>query len=269
MITDEEVYKIQLVLSGKARPVLRDRNNPTFPLRRSVFCDGCSRPLTGSSPRGNGGVYHYYHCYNEKCVLYGENIPKKKLEEAFTKYLVKITPKAEWLAMFRATIVDLWQEKGKSFEMEANVYERKLKILTDKRKRIFEMGEDMSYSKEEFKERKSEIDNDIMATKISLSEARIEQFDVEAAVIYATDFIHDLGRQWFDLPPQLRPRFQKLVFPEGIYYNKKTGFRTTKLGYIYELNQKMEAIKSPFSKNVDPRRIELLTSSLQMRRSTK
>src|SRR3989344_3135278 len=155
MIMDEEVYKIQLVLSGKARPVLRDRHNPTFPLRRSVFCDGCDRPLTGSSPRGNGGIYHYYHCYNEKCVLYGVNIPKKELEEAFIKYLIKITPKAEWLAMFRATVVDLWQEKGKSFETEANVYERKLKILTDKRKRIFEMGEDMSYSKEEFKERKS------------------------------------------------------------------------------------------------------------------
>ena len=124
----------------------------------------------------------------------------------------------------------------------------------------------MSYSKEEFKERKAEVENDIMATKISLSEAKIEQFDVEAAVIYATDFIQDLGRQWFDLPPQLRPKFQKLVFPEGIYYNKKTGFRTTKLGYIYTLKQQITARKTNV---VDRTGFEPVASSMPWMRSTK
>ncbi len=265
MITDTEVYKIQLILSGKSNSVTHDRHNPTYPLRRSVFCGNCSRPLTGSSSKGNGGVYNYYHCYNKKCTFYGITILKEKLEKDFIKYLTKITPNTEWLAMFRATVIDLWQEKGKSFETDANVYERKLKILTEKRKRIFEMGEDMSYSKEEFKERKSEIDNEIMATKISLSEARIEQFDIESAVIYATNFIQDLGRQWFDLPAQLRQKFQKLVFPEGIYYNKKTGFQTIKLGYIYTLKQQITTRKTTI---VDPSGLEPLTSSLQMRRST-
>ncbi len=55
------------------------------------------------------------------------------------------------------------------------------------------MREDGSYSKEDFIERKEEIENDLVATKTSLSKARIEQFDIEAALIYATKFISDLG----------------------------------------------------------------------------
>ncbi|MFH1863468.1 MAG: hypothetical protein ABIJ85_00955, partial [bacterium] len=97
------------------------------------------------------------------------------------------------------------------------------------------MREDGSYTKEEFLERKEGIENEIMATKISLSEARIEQFDIEGSVNYATNCIKDLGRLWFDLSPQLRPRFQKRVFPEGIPYKRDQGFGTTKLGLIYKL----------------------------------
>ena len=106
------------------------------------------------------------------------------------------------------------------------------------------MREDDSYTKEEFIERKEEIENEIAATKISLSEARIEQFDIEGAIIYATSFIRNLGRQWFDLAPRLQPKFQKLVFPDGVPYERGKGFGTAKLGCIYELNQRFEGDKS-------------------------
>lgn len=94
------------------------------------------------------------------------------------------------------------------------------------------------------KERLAEVENQITATKISLSEAKIEQFDIEAALIYATNFIKNLGRQWIDLPSQLRPRFQKLVFPEGIPYCREKGFGTAKLGYIYEQIKRFDGKKS-------------------------
>ena len=44
--------------------------------------------------------------------------------------------------------------------------------------------------------------------------------------------------KWFDLPHQLRPRFQKLVFPAGYLLDRENGFGTTELGYIYELNRR-------------------------------
>ena len=68
------------------------------------------------------------------------------------------------------------------FAKDIQNYQKQMVILEDKRKRIFEMREDGSYSPEEFKERKEEIENKIMAVKISLSETKIEQFDIEGTL---------------------------------------------------------------------------------------
>lgn len=75
-----------------------------------------------------------------------------------------------------------------------------------------------------------------------------------AAIIFATKFVFDTGRQWFDLKPEVRPRFQKLLFPTGILYSRNEGFRTTKLGLIYEL---IENSQGESSRLVPRERIEL------------
>ena len=125
--------------------------------------------------------------------------------------------------------------------MSADRFEKQLTALKEKKTRIRDFLEDGTYTREEGKERLAEIENQIAATKISLSEARIEQFDIEATVTYANHFISDLARQWFDLAPQVRPRFQRLVFPEGIPFSRNTGCGTNKnvkLGLIYEINRR-------------------------------
>ncbi len=130
------------------------------------------------------------------------------------------------------------------------------------------MREDGEYTKIQFNDRIAEVENKIMATTISLNETQIEQFDIGATVTYATNFISNLSRIWFDLSPELKPRFQKLVFPQGVYYDAKTKFRTTKLGYIYRFIHKKEEEKPQISTYVDPTGLEPATSSLQMRRSS-
>ena len=244
MITKEELYKIQLVRSGKAKTVKRKRFNPYFLLRRTIMCASCSKPLTGSASRGNGGLYYYYHCYNKKCVITGKGIAKNIIETAFSMYLEKITPKERFLSILKDTISDLWHEKGNHFKLEVKKQEKTLNMLDAKRKRIFGMREDESYTKEEFQERKEEVEKEITATKILLNENHIEQFNIEEALNHAINFILNFGKQWSDFSPQLCSRFQKLVFPEGIPYHQNTGFGTTRLGLIYNLNQQFGDKKS-------------------------
>lgn len=237
MITKEEMYKIEMIRSGKNKLIRHQQYNPDFPLRRTVVCAACKRPLTGSSPRGNGGRYAYYHCQNKNCQAYGKSISKQNLEKEFMDYLAFITPKEEFLSLFKETVLDLWQERGKLFAVEAKRCESRLAGLEEKKKHIYEMREDGTYTKEEFIERKQAIENEITSAKISASEAKIDLFDIEGALAYATNFISNLGRQWFDLPPNLKQQFQKLVFPEGIPYQKDFGFGTAQLGLIFKLNQ--------------------------------
>ncbi len=242
MITEEELYTIQHIREGKSAPTLkRERHNPDFPLKRTVCCGTCEKPFTGSRSKGNGGYYYNYHCYNKECAMRGKSIRKQILEESFAGYLEKITPDKDFLSLFEATIIDLWQSKGKSYDIEAKKHEKRLLELQKQRKRVFKLYEDGSYTKEDFQERKASIESEITGTNISLSEAKIDQFDIEAVLNYATKFISNLPRQWFDLSPRLKPRFQKLIFPSGICYDKTRGFRTADLGLIYTINQHSHA----------------------------
>lgn len=243
MITKEEYQKIQYLLSGNLKGIKHKRINPNFPLRGTVKCGHCGHALTGSCSRGNGGKYFYYHCYNKDCPMRGKAIGKNELENAFVDYLKKITPKIDFLDLYKNSILDLWDEKNLDFKGEIENYKKQITVLEGKRKRIFEMREDGTYTSEEFRERMEEIENQIMATKISLSETRIDQLDIEGVLAYANNYISDLGRQWRDLSAS-HSRFQKMIFPAGISYLRKEGFRTTQLGLIYEINQACASDKS-------------------------
>ena len=124
--------------------------------------------------------------------------------------LNNITPKKEFLGFIQDDGFGFMGRKRLRLQSEAQKYERQLAVLEEKRKRIFEMREDGSYTPEEFRERKEEIENQIMATKISLDETRIDQFDIEGVLSYANNFITNLGRQWLDLSAS-HSRFQKMV----------------------------------------------------------
>jgi site-specific DNA recombinase len=237
MITRDEMHQIMLIRSGKARAQKRNRYNADFPLRRTVRCATCGRMLTGSVSRGNGGQYFYYHCHNRACTEYGKTTPKAEVEKAFIAHLRKLAPRAEVIAVVKASVIELWEENGRRFKLEAERHQKSIASLNERRTRIRDLIEDGTYSREEGRERLGEIKNQIIAAEIAMHEARIEQFDIEAAITYATDFISDLGRQWFDLAPELRPRFQKLIFPEGVPYSRFEGFGTTKTGLTFALCQ--------------------------------
>jgi hypothetical protein len=237
MITDLEVQMILNVLKGKKNSTAHTRLNPLFPLRGWMLCDMCNNKLTGSVSRGGSGLTHaYYHCFNDKCSVVGKSVSKKEVEQAFSKYLSTITPKNEWLEIFKASIVDYWEEKGKKYIDEINAYTTKIKNLEQKKKQIFLMREDGSYTKEEFLERKNSIEAEIMAVTISLNESNLEKFDIDNVLFEATEFLKDLGIQWLCLPDQLKLKFQKLIFPNGFSYSKELGIRTEKIGYIYRVH---------------------------------
>ena len=244
MITTDEMREIMFIRSGKARLSPRDRHNPEFPLRRSALCRDCGTSLTGSISRGNGGAYSYYHCPKKGCTMFGKGIPKKDIEDHFMARLAEVTPKKKFMAVLNESLVDVWREKGKHLADEAAQRGHRVADLEAKKKRIYEMREDGSYTKEEFMERKEEIENQIAAERISFNETKIDQYDVEGLVAYADRFSLDLGRQWFDLPPQIRPRFQKLVFPKGISYQRGEGFGTASMGSIFEANKRFDGKKS-------------------------
>jgi site-specific DNA recombinase len=246
MITKEEMHQIQLVRSGKARiSVKRLRYNPEFPLRKFILCGSCKKPLTGSAPRGKGGRYYYYHCQNKNCDRYGKSMPRKKLESEFSNYLQKITPSEDFLLMLKESVMDVWKEQKQSVTAQKQKQQKRLSLLQEKRKRIFEMREEGSYTKEEFMERKQEVEEEMMSLKISLNEFETGNLKLENALNFAIASVRSLETKWFELLPSLRFRFHKLLFPAGISYENNSSYGTPQLGAILKLNQEFAGTGFP------------------------
>ena len=232
-----------------------------------MLCGYCDGAMTGSSPTGRKGKkYPSYHCYNKACNHNGKVIQKQQLESDFLDLLQTITPSESFLAYIHHTVVNRQKEILKGAQEEAKVYDKALNEVAEKRKQVYLMAECGVYTPEIAKERLAAIDAEAMGAKIEKSEQHIDYLEVEFEKEYFEQAILDVSKLWLDLVPEYRLRFQKLVFPKGIRYTKKSGFGTANLGCIFRLH--CESDGADFCK-VDSTGLEPATSSVQMRRSTR
>lgn len=111
-VVSQEVFdKVQAILAGN-RPTVTPylRNHPEFPLRQSVKCGCCGRPLTGSFSTGRAKKrYPYYHWPNRECKAV--SVGKEDLENAFVEYLKGLQPKPEYVRLFREIVLAVWRER--------------------------------------------------------------------------------------------------------------------------------------------------------------
>lgn len=243
MITPEELGQIRLIRSGKAHVVPRNRLNPQFPLRRTALCDSCHRALTGSVSRGNGGTYPYYHCVNQGCAIYGKSHPKDAVESAFARLLDRVTPRPKYLGVLQATVLDVAADMKHRRISDADRSRHRIAELEAKRKRVFEMREDGSYTRETFRERLAALDGELAEARASTTYHVQQELDPDA-LQYATAFLGRLRNEWLAIDPSVRPRFQKLVLPDGIPYDRERGFGTAQLSVLLELSQSSGAPRS-------------------------
>ncbi len=252
MITSDELLKIQLVRSGRlSTPLAKKRNrfNPEFPLRRTVLCGSCGRQLTGGTSRGKARRYPYYSCFNSECSMYKKSLPKDLLEKEFAGRLETIVLKRSLMAAIKATVLSDWEKKRAEYEDEVKKRSRELTALEERRRRIYELREDGTYTKEVFRERVQTVETQMALIQAAAKAAAPELVDVEAALAYAERLGRNLKCLWMDVAPEVRPRFQRLVLPEGLPYVRHEGFRTPTLGLLFETKQSSSVDVSPV---VDP-----------------
>lgn len=104
LISEELFYQVQDVLDGKKRKVpSKNTAREELPLRGFLKCPKCGANLTGSSSRGNGGLYFYYHC-NIRCK---QRVPAVHANDKFVELLSSISANTPSILLFEAILKDL------------------------------------------------------------------------------------------------------------------------------------------------------------------
>ena len=259
MITEEEYYKNLSILDGKSSAlyVSHDAKNELFPLRGDLKCAECGKPLTASKSRGeNGNKYGYYHCYNKQCSLCykSKDLKSEDINIGFYEYLHEIRPNDDTLNLFKAILLDEWQGEVDSLKAVITNIENQLKECNSERAKIFEVAKTGAFSADYIKTQTDKIDNREITLKTQISEVKIEEYDIETVINEGINFMKNPAATWKKSLIDTKQRIQKMVFPEGFYFDTNTGFGTPRLSSPFAF---CEVLASSENQLVTPRRIEL------------
>lgn len=267
-IVNEELFvQCQKGYKKKYQKVSRSVQNPEFPLRKICVCTICDKSLTGSTSKGgSGGKYSYYHHHKQECTL-AKNISKEIFEGLFVKYLNELTPNTRYEKIFKAIVIDIWQSNYKKLDENNAKIRNDMERLEQERQKVFDLHRAGRYTDDEFFEQKEIINKKVYSKRQLLQDNHIEEFNMEEALSHCFSFVRETSKTWIHLKTKNynhAMRLQNQIFPEKINFNGEK-FGTDDLSLIYKMNKEYDGNKSRL---VDPRRIELLTSGVQNRRST-
>lgn len=256
LIDDSVFYKCQSILrhTNKGDNISRSRPVEAFSLKHFVICAYCGRPLTAYFSTGKcGGKYPYYRCYNKDCAS-KRSIAKKTLEEDFLNYLHEVKHSGKFLNSFKATILDVWDDEYKRINQDRKDQIKKIENLKDEKTKLIEMKKKELLPDEDFKEAFDKLRKTIDDKEASLSETKLEEFNLDEAVECVFEYIKTLPENWDEATYQHRLRLQGLIFAQKPIYDYKT-FQTPKLCPILQIKKELAISHSSL---VARRRIELL-----------
>ena len=245
LVSEGLFHRAQAALRGHGGTISHRLDSPEFPLRRFVVCDYCDTPLTGSAPRGRTKNYQYYHC--RKCR--GVSIRRDALHRQFVERLEQLTPKMEYLALFRAIVLDVWKARvTEAGSLRIALEER----LADLRGRESLLEDAYLYAKKidatTYERQRDALREQMALATIDLEDARHDEIDVEGLLGFAEYVLTNAARLWMEATDEQRPRLQRALFPEGLRFRDgKIGTAVTCMAFtqLQTIAGDKQAVASP------------------------
>ena len=190
-----------------------------FPLRGFICCKKCGRPITGSDSTGrNGKKYPTYQCYYGNCKGFRSGA-KPKLESAFLKRLVEITPNPELIRSYRAIILDVWKSKHKELYKEQKRLEKAKNDISDQKSGLIKMKSMNQIDDGDFREQLDKIKQEEAKILIDYNKLSIEDLDMDQVVDDVFDIIGNLAEFWEESTYERKLKLQGSIFLEKPTYD--------------------------------------------------
>jgi len=234
LISFETYQRNQDILRGVRQISTSPRFTNEYPLKHTLLCDSCHKPLTGSAPRtGSGARSPRYHC--TRCKGAG-SISVAKMEGAFQELLEDITPTDGTIKLFKTIVKRTAVKKLTNVNKQISSLRESLnKIDNDINKatqRYFD--DDISKEEKDMFQQAKRIDRIELEGRIDDLEG-VQRLN-EGTIDYVCNFIDKPVKMWRDADMESKIMLQKMIMPNGIEFNIKARyFGTTTISPLYRL----------------------------------
>jgi site-specific DNA recombinase len=224
--------KNQKILTGNIRE-LTPSDDELYPLKHTLICDICGKPIRASAPTDGGGKKSpRYHC----CEKGHGSISIKEMHRLYVDFLDTLMPTDETIKLFKATLRRTAAKKLNDTNAELAECRNELSDIDTKLNEAVDALLEGKISQEEKDRytgsqlaRRSETERRIMELE------KIQQVN-ESTIDYVCSFITKPAKLWMDASLESRQAFQTTMFPNGLHFNiGERKFGTEDLSPLYSV----------------------------------
>lgn len=198
-----------------------------LPLKSFVRDEISDHPLTGYRTKG---IWYY----KVKEAAEPVNISANKLNDLFIKNLNRFEYQKKYTPDFKKLVTQRIKEQLSSMMEEVTQLKRK---ITEKENQIEEMEEKFvvgEIPKKLYEKYLKKFTGELETLKENLRANDIEGSNLERAVEKCLEIAQNLSQSWISASYEVKQQLQRLVFPEGVLYNKKIhSVRTPRVNSLF------------------------------------
>ena len=194
-----------------------------------MTCRQCETPLTGSWSTGRVKKYAYYHY--RKCL--GVKVTKVELECAFLTLLGRLQPERAYMRLFNEIVLDVWNARLG----EAKKRRSKLEAVVRQKQQRLDRIEDAflherSIDRQTYERQRDKLREQLSLAEIELSDAVLDDLDVEEVLGFAEHVLTNAARLWAELGIDGKQELQQALFPQGLSFDgQEFGTAVTSLAF--------------------------------------
>jgi len=261
LISLETFETIQKRRKRKSIAAKRPDISNSFPLRGSVNCACCDKPMTAYFARSaTGKRYPYYNCQTRDCSQYRKAIRAEKIDDGFAAIMRSLKPSRKILDIAIAMLKDAWDQRGDQAKQAKAEIRRQHKELDKQQdalvERIIETSNPKVMAALESKIAKLEGDKLLLTDK--LSQNTKPKSTLTEIIELLRDFLSSPWNIYEKGSLEVRKTILKTAFKAPLAYDRQNGYRTPQVSVIFEFladfTSKCEMVRS--------RRLELTSQSI-------
>ncbi|MEM7547696.1 MAG: recombinase family protein [Pseudomonadota bacterium] len=230
--------RIQDRLAGNVYAPARKDISADFPLRGFVQCDDCGVAMTSCWSKSRNGQKHpYYLCVQKECASRGKSIRRAVLEADVGAVLRAIQPAKQLQHLAKAIFDDIWamrfvdaQDAHRALESQISDIERQIEGLMD---RIMDASSATVVAA--YEARLEKLERQKLELMEKVENTAPEKADRVSAFEPAMEFLVNPWNIYEKGSFALKRVVLKLVFLEGLRYNRKSGVRTAKTTFPFKV----------------------------------
>ncbi|GAB3525959.1 recombinase family protein [Pontibacter brevis] len=202
-----------------------------LPLKSHLKCASCGTNMTGYEVKSKG--IHYYKCNKVGCKV---NKNAEQLHTAYSSLLNSFAIDERLIAPLKQQLVTTFNSLNEQKAEDAKQLKATLKAIQNKLDTMeerFVMGEITKAQYEKFSQKLVAEKEQIEA---SLGEGPKKLSNLEKCVDSSLKMCSEMGKTWVLGDYHTKQKLQKLVFPEGVAYDKENDdYRTEKVNSVFSL----------------------------------